>query len=144
MFGSGFGQRSLRGGEEEQGTIKSVVTEWKWCIIGVGRGRNAVSETQFYISVAVMPVTTIIIVLIGVLLNNANLNHRLGDFNNRFLDFNKRLDDFNNRFADMNQRLDDTKELLRAEMAKGHSELLAKFAELDTRLGRIESHLNLR
>jgi len=74
------------------------------------------SETQFYISVAVMPVTTIIIVLIGVLLNNNSMNNRLNDL----------------------------KELLRAEIAKSHSELLMKFAELDQRLTRIEAHLSLR
>jgi hypothetical protein len=81
------------------------------------------SETQFYISVAVMPVTTIIIVLIGVLLNNNNMNNRLSDVNNR---------------------LNDLKELLRAEIAKSHSVLLMKFAELDQRLTRIEAHLSLR
>jgi len=74
------------------------------------------NETQFYISVAVMPVTTIIIVLIGVLLNNNSMNNRLNDL----------------------------KELLRAEIAKSHSELLMKFAELDQRLTRIEAHLSLR
>jgi hypothetical protein len=41
-------------------------------------------------------------------------------------------------------RLNDLKELLRAEIAKSHSELLSKFAELDQRLSRIEGQLSLR
>ena len=76
------------------------------------------NDTQFYISVAVTPATTFVIVMIGVLLNNA--------------------------------RLSDLRDLLRAEIAKGHSELLAKFAELDnridavsTRLSRIEERLHM-
>jgi hypothetical protein len=53
----------------------------------------ALNETQFYMSMAVMPVTTIIIVLIGVLLNNANMNARFGDLNARFGDMNGRFGD---------------------------------------------------
>ena len=44
------------------------------------------SETQFYVSVAVVPTVTIIIVLIGVLLNNTNMNARFGDMDARFGD----------------------------------------------------------
>jgi len=69
------------------------------------------NETQFYISVAVMPLTTIVIVLIGVLLNNSNMNARISDL----------------------------KDLFRAEIGKLESEMLAKFAELDNRLSRLES-----
>jgi hypothetical protein len=70
------------------------------------------NETQFYVSVAVMPAATFVIVMIGVLLNNYRLN--------------------------------DVRDLLRAGIGKSHSELLVKFVELDTRLSRIEAHLNLR
>jgi len=84
-------------------------------------------------SVGVMPITTIVIVLIGVLLNNNNLNARFADLNGRMGDLGSQL----------NRLIDDTRDLLRAEIAKSHSELLGKFAELDTRLSRIESHLNL-
>ena len=69
------------------------------------------NETQFYISVAVMP--TIVIVLLGVLLNNNNMSNRINDL----------------------------RDLLRAEMAKNHSELLAKFAELGARLSRLEARV---
>ncbi len=98
------------------------------------------TPTQFYISVGVVPVTTIIIVLVGMLLNNANMNARLGDMNSRFSDMNA-------RFAD---RFDDLKELIRANadrqdanLRRVEEELLGKFAELDNRLSRIEHHLNL-
>ena len=83
------------------------------------------SETQFYVSVAVMPTVTIIIVLIGVLLNNTNMNARLGDLR-----------------SGMNARLEDIRETLRAEMAKNHSEMLLKLAELDLCLSRLEARSN--
>ena len=86
------------------------------------------SETQFYVSVAVVPTVTIIIVLIGVLLNNTNMNARFGDMSARFDDLR----------SEMNARSADIRETLRAEMAKNHSEMLLKFAELDLRLSRLE------
>jgi len=43
-----------------------------------------------------------------------------------------------------NNGLNDVRDLLRAEMSKNHSEMLHRFADLDTRLSRIETHLNLR
>lgn len=87
------------------------------------------NATQFYISVAVMPVTTIIIVLIGVLLNNANMNARLSDINGRFGDL-----------KDLIQAYSDRQD---ANLRRVEEMLLGKFAELDNRLSRIEHHLNL-
>ena len=99
------------------------------------------NPTQFYISVAVMPITTIIIVLIGVLLNNSNMNSRFAEVNGRFADLNHRLNEMNQHF---DARLNDTRELLRTEISKVESLLLNKFSELDTRLNRIEAHLELK
>jgi len=76
------------------------------------------SEVQFYISVAVMPVTTIVIVLIGVLLSN------------------QRITVLENTFS---ARLTDQREMLRSEIARVESVLLSKFAELDQRLSRLEA-----
>ena len=90
------------------------------------------SDTQFYISVAVMPTVTIIIVLIGVLLNNTNMNARLNDMNGRFDDLR----------SEMNARIGELLDTLRAEMSKNHSEMMAKFAELDSRLYRLEAGSN--
>jgi len=101
------------------------------------------NETQFYISVAVMPVTTIIIVLIGVLLNNANMNARLGDMNARFGDMNARFADLDRRFTDLKDLIQAYSDRQDANLRRVEDELLGKFAELDTRLSRIEHHLNL-
>ena len=56
---------------------------------------------------------------------------------------------FNNlRIGDMSKRIDDMRDLLRAEMKgaeaaveRNHSEMLHKFADLDTRLTKIEDRL---
>ncbi len=46
---------------------------------------------------------------------------------------------FNNaRVGDMSKRIDDMRDLLCAEMAKNHSEMLHRFGSLDDRLSRIE------
>ena len=94
------------------------------------------SETQFYVSVAVMPTVTVIIVLIGVLLNNTNMNARLNDLRG---DMNLRFEDLRN---EMNARIGELRDTLRAEMSKNHSEMLTKFAELDSRLSRLEAGSN--
>jgi hypothetical protein len=87
------------------------------------------SDVQFYVSVAVMPTVTIIVVLIGVLLNNNTLNARLSDL----------WSEMNARFGEVNSRLGDVRDTLRAEMSKNHSEMPSKFAELDLRLSRLEA-----
>jgi hypothetical protein len=94
------------------------------------------NPTQFYISVGVMPITTIIIVLIGILLNNANMNARFGDMNARFADINA-------RFTDLKELIQAYADRQDANLRRVEDELLGKFAELDNRLSRIEHHLNL-
>ena len=90
------------------------------------------SETQFYISVAVLPVTTIIIVLIGVLLNNANMNARFGDMN---ASFNARFADIDRRFVDMNAsfntRFADLKDLIQANSDRQDANLRRVEVELE-------------
>jgi hypothetical protein len=98
------------------------------------------NETQFYISVAVMPVTTIIIVLIGILLNNANMNARFGDLNARFGDMST---SFAGHIEDMKVLIQAYSDRQDANLRRVEDELLGKFAELDNRLSRIEHHLNL-
>ena len=88
------------------------------------------SPMQFYVSVAIGPLATLIVVALSILINNS-----------RFNDLNQRITDLN---IQINKRIEDTRDLLRAEIAKSHSELLMKFAELDSRLTRIEGHLNLK
>ena len=48
------------------------------------------------------------------------------------------------RIGDVSKRIDDMRDLLRAEMAKNQSEMLHRFADLDSRLTRIDGHLNLK
>jgi len=79
--------------------------------------------TQFYISVAVMPLTTIIIVLIGVLLNNSNMNTRMNDLNNRMNDLVRMIESYS---------------------AKQDASLRRVEEVIDARLSRIEEHLHLR
>ena len=101
------------------------------------------TPTQFCISVAVVPVTTIIIVLIGVLLNNANMNARFGDINARFADMNARFADIDRRFTDLKELIQAYSDRQDANLRRVEDELLGKFAELDNRLSRIEHHLKL-
>ena len=105
------------------------------------------NATQFYISVAVMPVTTIIIVLIGVVLNNS----RLADVNARLTDMNAQI---NTRFQNMETRFQSMEAHFQALMQANsdrqdanlrrvENELLGKFAEQDDRLNRIEHYLKI-
>ncbi len=85
---------------------------------------------QFYIAVAIGPVMTTVAIFIGFLLNNA----RLGDSNNRINELKGDLKDLLKAYSDRND----------ANLRRVEDMLLGKFAELDTRLSRIEAHLNLR
>ena len=76
------------------------------------------TEVQMF-TIALSTVPTMIVVLVGILISNV--------------------------------RLGDVRDLLRAEMKtveahieKNHSEMLHRFAELDTRLSRIENGLGMR
>jgi hypothetical protein len=91
------------------------------------------NPTQFYVSVAVMPVTTMVIVLIGVLLNNNTVNNRLNDLKSMISDV---ISGQGNLIKAYSDRQD-------ANLRRVEDMLLGKFAELDNRLSRIESHLNL-
>ena len=77
------------------------------------------NPTQFYISVAVMPVTTIIIVLIGVLPNN------------------KRMDDLRSHmdqgFNSLDRRIEEAKETLRAELRRVEEVVDARLKHLEER-----------
>jgi hypothetical protein len=84
---------------------------------------------------------TLIVVLIGILINNHRFNDLSANVNNRLNDMSAR---FGDRFGDLSHRIDDTRDVLRAEMevlrvemAKNQSELLMKFAELDQRVSRL-------
>jgi hypothetical protein len=90
---------------------------------------------QDAISMALANMPTLIVVLIGILINNHRFNDLSANVNNRLNDISAR---FSDRLGDLSRRIDDTRDVLRAEMAKNQSELLMKFAELDQRVSRLE------
>ena len=74
------------------------------------------------------------------------LGHRIDEMGNRIDEMGRRIDGVSSRVGEMGHRIDgvssrvdDVRDLLRAEMTKNHSELLARFGELDTRLTRLET-----
>lgn len=84
------------------------------------------------IAIAIGPVATLVVVFLGVLFQNRHVDTRISDLTRA-----------------MDQKFTDTKDLLRAEMRadfaelralieRNHSEILAKFAEFDSRLSRLE------
>jgi hypothetical protein len=85
------------------------------------------------IAMAVAPVATLIVVILGVFASNRHVDVRISDLQ-QFMEVR-----FTDMTRGMDQRFADSKETLRAEMRTNQSELLAKFAELDTRLTRIEN-----
>ena len=102
-----------------------------------------VNETQFYISVTVGPAVTMVVVLIGVLINNNRIGDLRMDVNSRMTEMRSEM---NNRFSDINTRFSDMREIYRqqgevqeANLRRVEDMLLGKFAELDNCLSRIES-----
>ena len=87
-------------------------------------------DGQQILGLMVGPVSTLVIVMFGVLMNNTRIS---------------------TLETHLNTRMNGLRDLLRAEMAKNHSELLIKFAELDhridklgVRVSRIEDQLGIK
>jgi hypothetical protein len=83
------------------------------------------TDTQI-LTIAMSTAPTMLIVLVGILINNArlgdlssNLNGRLGDLSNNF----------NSRFNDLHIRLGETN---------------ARIAETNTRIGELRGHMDVR
>ncbi len=76
---------------------------------------------QVVLTAVVAPVTSLMIVLAGYIVQNQNLNARTAEIRSEIKDLLR---------AELSA--------VRAEMAKNQSELLAHFAELDRRLGQLE------
>ena len=88
------------------------------------------------------PLATLAIVMVGFLYNNS----RLSDFRSSMGDMRSSMGDMR---TELRGSMNDMRDMLRAEMRvlqttmeKNHSELLGKFAELDTRVSRIEQRFN--
>lgn len=69
------------------------------------------------------------VVLIGILINNS----RLGDLK----------DLLRTEVGSVRSEIAGTRDVLRAEMDKNHSEMLHRFADLDTRMTRLENGLGM-
>jgi hypothetical protein len=80
-----------------------------------------VGEAQI-LNVALTTIPTMVVVLIGILINNVRLND---------------VKDL------LRAEIKATREVLEAEMEKNHSEMLHRFGDLDTRLTRIEGGLGM-
>ncbi len=78
---------------------------------------------------ALTVVPTMTVVLIGILLNNS----RLSDVR----------DLLKSEVGGVRSELASTREVLEARMDKNHSEMLHRFADLDTRMTRLENSLGM-
>jgi hypothetical protein len=90
---------------------------------------------QLFVTIAVGPMLSLIIVLAGYIVQNVNLNARIAEVR-------ADLNITNTRFGELRTELKDVMQAefraIRAEMEKNQSELLARFAELDHRVSRLE------
>ena len=81
-----------------------------------------------------MPLTTIIIVLIGVLLNNANMNAHFGNMNARFGSMNAGVANIDRGFTELKGLIQICSDRQDANFRRFEVVMVGKFAELDNRL----------
>ena len=90
------------------------------------------SDTQL-LTIALATVPTVIVVVIGILLNNSRLSDLRQDVLGRMADFRAEME---RRFAAVERRLDSVETKIDL--------LTGKVIELDNRLTRVEAHLGLK
>jgi hypothetical protein len=102
-----------------------------------------------YISL-LTPIATLAVVLVGFLYNNSRFSELSKSVDSRISELSKSMD---SRITELSKsvdsRISDLKDLIKAQgerfdanLARVESSLLSKFAELDTRLTRIESRIS--
>ncbi len=79
------------------------------------------NDTQI-LTIAMSTAPTMLIVLVGILINNARLGDLSSNFNSRFNDLNTRIGETNARIAETNARIGDT----------------------EGRIGELRSHMDMR
>ena len=97
------------------------------------------------LALTVIPMMTI--VLVGILLNNARLN----DVRDQVKEVRDQVNNVRGEVRDQasalrtefRSEIGGVRDVLRAEMEKNHSEMLHRFADLDTRLTRLENNLGM-
>jgi septal ring factor EnvC (AmiA/AmiB activator) len=97
------------------------------------------SDTQL-LTIALATVPTVIVVMIGILLNNSRLSDLRQDVLGRMADFRaemeRRFAEMDRRFAAVERRLDSVETKIDL--------LTGKVIEFDNRLTRVEAHLGLK
>jgi hypothetical protein len=88
-----------------------------------------VTEAQ-YLAAALTSVPTMIVVLIGILINNSRLNDMNARMTERFNGVDRRIDDLDRK---MDQRFNDTKEMWRSELHRVEEILDARLKHLEGR-----------
>jgi hypothetical protein len=84
-------------------------------------------NAQLYIAVGV-PVLALLFAMVTNFALISRVDKRIDEMGARIDEMGRRLD----------RRIDDVKEVLRAEMQRDHSEIMAKFADVERRLERLE------
>jgi len=90
------------------------------------------TDAQLYTAIGV-PILALIFAMVTNFALISRVDKRIDELG---AGLNARIDQLG---AGLNARIDDTKEILRAEMQRDHSEVMAKFAEMGRRLDRLES-----
>jgi hypothetical protein len=91
-----------------------------------------------YISL-LTPVATLAVVLVGFLYNNSRFTELSKSVDSRISELSKSVD---SRISDLKDLIKAQGDRFDAHLARVESSLLSKFAELDTRLTRIESRIS--
>jgi predicted PurR-regulated permease PerM len=91
-----------------------------------------------YISL-LTPIATLAVVLVGFLYNNSRFTELSKSVDSRITELSKSVD---SRISDLKDLIKAQGERFDANLARVESSLLSKFAELDTRLTRIESRIS--
>jgi hypothetical protein len=85
------------------------------------------TNAQLYIAVGV-PVLALLFAMVTNFALIARVDKRIDEMG-------ARIDEMSSRF---DRRIDDLRDVLRAEMQRDHSEIMAKFADVERRLERLE------
>lgn len=92
------------------------------------------TDTQLYIAIGV-PIIALIFAMVNNFALVSRIDKRIEAIDRRIDSIEKRIDEQTGRF---DKRIEDMRDLLRAEMQRNHSEVMAKFSELDLRMSRLE------
>ncbi len=93
------------------------------------------NDTQI-LTIAMSTAPTMLIVLVGILINNARLGDLSSNFNSRFNDLNTRIGETNAHLGETNARIAET----HARITETH----ARITETDGRIRELRSHMDVR